>query len=346
MPGGGEWWLGSNGPSLAIRSLARPHSVFESCVAARLGWMSAVLRVGSPAFLVARPLDLGLEQEPGIELLRAVPARLSRVSARRLARRGALELDRALPPPGYRYSTARCLRPGRDQEHSALPARPLESVRRVVLDPASRAAQTLTRIVPATAGPGLRRVRRDRARPGPGPGGRATGRRRLARHRRRGPTPGPRTPGPAELQPQRRLDVGHRPAVRLRRLDHAPGLELSEGELSAFSAARDRGGRALEALASEASRSWSLPLAACRRYLLESAATIPATSCGRRSWRCGTRPCARAVRARARPRADPPAGMPRLIEERTLPALRRAAARSRRPRACPTLRGLAAAALT
>ncbi|MFT5150919.1 MAG: hypothetical protein ACI841_000903, partial [Planctomycetota bacterium] len=38
--------------------------------------MSAKLRVGSVPYLVGRPLDLGLEREPGIEFMRAVPARL------------------------------------------------------------------------------------------------------------------------------------------------------------------------------------------------------------------------------------------------------------------------------
>ena len=61
------------------------------------------LRVGSVPYLVGRPLDLGLEREPGIRYERRVPAELVEG-----LRRG--ELDAALVSsielfraPGYRY---------------------------------------------------------------------------------------------------------------------------------------------------------------------------------------------------------------------------------------------------
>ena len=232
--------------------------------------MSAVLRVGSPAFLVARPLDLGLEQEPGIELLRAVPARLVeglRDGSLDVALSSSIELFRR---PGYRYldGPAVCGR-GEIKSIQLFLRRPLESVRRVVLDPASRAAQTLTRIVlPRRTGvaPEFFEIELglDPAQAAERLGadawlaiGDAALRQALA----------PQAPPSFSPSAAWTSDTGL-PfvfAVWITR----PGLELSEGELSAFSAARDRGGRALEALASEASRSWSLPLAACRRYLLE-----------------------------------------------------------------------------
>jgi chorismate dehydratase len=48
-----------------------------------------------------------------------------------------------------------------------------------------------------------------------------------------------------------------------------PEVELTDAHLEAFSRARTRGARSSEALAREAAIEWSLPLDACRRYLLE-----------------------------------------------------------------------------
>ena len=102
------------------------------------------LRVGSVPYLVARPLDLGLGDEPGITLTHAVPARL--VEALR-----AGDLDVALVSsvesfrrPGYRYIDGLAVA-GRGTVSSVqlFLRRPLEELQTVALDPASRTARAL-----------------------------------------------------------------------------------------------------------------------------------------------------------------------------------------------------------
>jgi chorismate dehydratase len=48
-----------------------------------------------------------------------------------------------------------------------------------------------------------------------------------------------------------------------------PGVQLTATELEAFARARKRGHARIRELAAEASRTWNLPLAECRRYLEE-----------------------------------------------------------------------------
>jgi predicted solute-binding protein len=230
----------------------------------------APLRIGSPAFLVARPLDLGLEDEPGIDLVRAVPARLVeglRDGSLDAALVSSIELFRR---EGYRYldGPAVCGR-GEVRSVQVFLRRPLEALRRVVLDPASRAAQALTRVVlPPRVGhvPEFLEI-------GPGQDPRAAAERLDAdgwlaigdaalRQALAADAPPSFSPSAAWT-----ADTGL-PfvfAVWITR----PGLELDERALAAFAAARARGAQALETLAQQASREWGLPLAACRRYLLE-----------------------------------------------------------------------------
>jgi chorismate dehydratase len=232
--------------------------------------MDRTLRVGSPAFLVARPLDLGLEREPGIELQRAVPARLVeglRDGSLDVALVSSIELFRR---SGYRYldGAAVCGR-GEVQSVQVFLRRPLADVRRVVLDPASRAAQALTRIVlprRTSAAPEFLEIEL-------GQDPRAAAERLQADAWLAIGDPALRlaleSPAPATFSPSAAwtADTGlpFAFAVWIAR----PGLELSERELAAFAAARERGASALPELAEQAARAWSLPLAACRRYLLE-----------------------------------------------------------------------------
>ena len=109
---------------------------------------TATLRVGTVPYAVARPLDLGLEDEPGVELVREVPARL----ADRL-RRG--DLDVALVSsielfrkPGYRYLRRLGVAgEGRVSSVQLFLRKPLDDVRRIALDPASRTSAVLLRAV-------------------------------------------------------------------------------------------------------------------------------------------------------------------------------------------------------
>lgn len=238
--------------------------------------MSAVLRVGSPAYLVARPLDLGLEDEPGIELVRAVPARLVeglRAGRLDVALVSSIELYRRA---GYRFLDGPAVT-GRGEVRSVLVflRRPLEDVRHVVLDPASRAAQALTRVVlPARVGGPLRFSEPE-------------------------PDADPRAEA-AALDADAWLGIGDA-ALRLALSGDAPptfspsaawtadtglpfvfavwivrpGVELDERARHAFAAARARGAAALERLAAQASRAWGLPEAACRRYLAEECGYDP-----------------------------------------------------------------------
>jgi chorismate dehydratase len=232
--------------------------------------MDRTLRVGSPAFLVARPLDLGLEREAGVELARAVPARLVeglRDGSLDVALVSSIELFRRR---GYRYldGPAVCGR-GEVQSVQVFLRRPLAEVRRVVLDPASRAAQALTRIVlPRRLASAPEFLEIDL-----GEDPRAAAERLSAdawlaigdpalRHALASPRPAAFSPSAAWT-----ADTGLPFAFAL--WIARPGVELDERALAAFAAARERGARALPELAEQASRTWSLPLAACRRYLLE-----------------------------------------------------------------------------
>ena len=94
------------------------------------------LRVGTPPYLVARPLNSGLEREPSIELVRAVPSELvDGLRERRLdvALVSSIELFHR---PGYRYvDGAAVVGRGEISSVKLFLRRPFESLKRVVLDP-------------------------------------------------------------------------------------------------------------------------------------------------------------------------------------------------------------------
>ena len=109
---------------------------------------SDLLRVGTVPYLVARPLDWGLEEEPGIELKRAVPAELVeslRAGEIDVALVSSIELFRQ---PGYSYLPDLAVAAnGYISSVLLFHEVPLEELKSVALDPASRAARALLQVV-------------------------------------------------------------------------------------------------------------------------------------------------------------------------------------------------------
>jgi len=107
-----------------------------------------MLRVGSVPFLVGRPLDLGLADEPGIELFHDVPARLVeglREGSVDVALVSSIELFRR---PGYGYLDGPVIAgEGHVSSVQLFLRRPPAEVASVALDPASRTAATLSQVV-------------------------------------------------------------------------------------------------------------------------------------------------------------------------------------------------------
>lgn len=231
-----------------------------------------MLRVGSVPYLVARPLDHTLAEAPGIGLEHDVPARL-------VERLRAGELDVALVSsielfrqPGYRYVPHIGVA-GRGHVASVqvFLRKPLSEVRRIALDPSSRTAATLSRVL-------------------------------LAEHPGGGPefVEVPAGEDPREADCDGWLRIGD-PALREYHAPDAPktfnpsrawaertGLPFVfaawivrpeveiEPHLAAFARARLAGSRQLGPLASEAARAWRLPLQACCTYLFEECEYEPA----------------------------------------------------------------------
>ena len=106
------------------------------------------LKTGSVPYLVGRPLDWGLEQTTGIQYQQAVPSNL--VAGRResrldLALVSSIELFRR---PGYSYIHGLGVgsRGAVDSVQVFLRC-PMDKVKRIALDPSSRAAATLVRVL-------------------------------------------------------------------------------------------------------------------------------------------------------------------------------------------------------
>jgi len=224
------------------------------------------LRVGIVPYLVARPLEEGLDGTPGLEVHHAVPAKLVdglRDGSVDVALVSSIELFRR---PGYRYLDGPAVTgKGAVASVQVFLRTPLEDVTSCALDPASRTARALTRIVlPARtlAVPEFVDV--------------------------------PHGTDPRDVETDAWLRIGD-PALREFLAPDAPpvfnpsaawaedtglpfvfalwivrpGLELAEEQLEAFALARSRGAERIDELAEEASRAWSLPLESCRRYLGE-----------------------------------------------------------------------------
>lgn len=230
------------------------------------------LRVGSVPYLVGRPLDLGLGDEPGIELTHHVPAEL-------VARLRAGELDVALVSsielfrrPGYRYLSGLAVA-GRGAVSSVqvFLRRPIDEVQSLALDPASRTAATLVRVLLAERPGGAPEFREVPADKDPRQAeadawlriGDAALREYLA------------PDAPPVFNPSRawaeRTGLPFVFAAWIVR----PGVQV-EPQLEAFLAARRRGAEALDSLVDEACRRWDLPRAACDSYLRRECEYEPA----------------------------------------------------------------------
>ena len=225
------------------------------------------LRVGSVPYLVARPLNHGLESDERIELSREVPARLIerlRAGALDVALVSSIELFRQ---PGYGYLAGPAVA-GRGYVASVqvFLRRPVGSLTSVVLDPSSRTSQALALIVLARREPGVRfrevelgeDPRAAAERDGAG-GWLRIGDRALVEAL--GPAAPPSFNPSAAWSEDTGLPFVF--AVWIVR----PGLELSAPQIEAFSAARARGREAVESFAREAAEALGLPLEPCRKYL-------------------------------------------------------------------------------
>ncbi len=226
------------------------------------------LAVGSVPYLVGRPLDLGLEHEPGLDFRREVPAKLVeglRSGALDVALVSSIELFRR---PGYRYLDGVAVAgAGFVGSVQVFLRRPIEAVRSVALDPASRTAQAL-----------VRTLLEDR----PASDGHAGGPPAFIEV--------PEGTDPRAVEADAWLRIGDaalretvaerlpawnpsREWTRRTGLPFvfaawivAPGADI-EPHLDAFRAAYARNRTARRALADEAAREWGLPVAACREYL-------------------------------------------------------------------------------
>lgn len=226
--------------------------------------MTATLRVGSVPYLVGRPLDLGLEREPGIDLVHEVPARLVeslRAGEIDVAMVSSIELFRR---PGYRYIDGLAVAgEGHVASVQLFLRRELQQVERIALDPASRTAAALLRVLLAE-GPGatpqfLEVAAGEDPRETPADAWLRIGDAALREHH------GEDLPhfNPSEAWTERTgLPFIFAPWIV------RPGVDI-EPHLPAFGAARARGAAHVESLARRAARDWELPLEACRHYLLE-----------------------------------------------------------------------------
>jgi len=229
------------------------------------------LRVGTVPYLVGRPLDRGLEHEPQIELSYDVPAVLVerlRAGDVDVALVSSIELFRR-PGYGYLSDLAVCGR-GFVASVQLFLRRPLDALRSVAVDPASRSAAALVRVLLAERPGGAPEFVELPA----GADARAAGTDAWLRigdtalREVLAPDPPP-VFNPSQAWTERTglpfifANWIVRPAV-----DVGPWLP-------AFVRARERGARSLGELAAEAARTWELPLAACTRYLFEECVYDP-----------------------------------------------------------------------
>jgi len=246
--------------------------------------MPPLLRVGTVPYLVGRPLDAGLADEAGVELVRAVPAKLVeglREGALDVALVSSIELFRR---PGYRYLDQLAVA-GRGHVGSVqmFLRQPLARVRRIALDPASRTAAALVKTL----------LHEDSTvRPAEAPA---------------------RTPefvevalgeDPQEVEADAWLRIGDaalraalapetpptfNPSAAWARATGLPfvfavwivraGVEI-EPHVGAFLRARQRGRAELDEQVRAAAEAWALPPEACRRYLADECEYEPGPALG------------------------------------------------------------------
>ncbi len=222
-----------------------------------------LLRVGTVPYVVGRPLDLGLEAESGITLVREVPAQLVEgLRSERLdvALVSSIELFRR---PGYRYLD-RWVVGGRGFVSSVqlFLRAPIEAVSTIALDPASRTSAALLAalLTDRPAGPPffLEVTEGDDPRAVVADAWLRIGDRALEEYF--APSP------PAVFNPsQAWFERTGLPFVFAAWIVR-PGVEV-EPFLPAFERARERGAAAIEELAQTLSRERGFPLASAQRYL-------------------------------------------------------------------------------
>ena len=232
---------------------------------------SKELRVGTVPYLVGRPLDHGLEQEAGIQLVRDVPARLVdglRSGTLDVALVSSIELFRQ---PGYRYLDGLAVAAdGYVGSVQVFLKRPIQEVQHIALDPASRASAALVQT--------------------------------LLFERKGGPPAFTEVPlgddpreadgadawlriGDPALRETLTLDTpAWNPSENWRERTGlpfvfatwivAPGVDVAPF-VDAFGRARDRGRSDLDALADRAAREWRLPRSRCIEYLADECSYDP-----------------------------------------------------------------------
>ena len=233
--------------------------------------VTASLRVGSVPYLVGRPLDLGLEHEPGVQMVRRPPAELVEG-----LRRG--ELDVALVSsielfrrPGYGYLDGLAVfGEGKVSSVQLFLERPLEEVARVALDPASRTSAALVQVLLGDVY-GLRPVF---AEPDAGVDPRAAGADAWLRIGDRALVESHGAAPPPSWNPSEHWRASTGLPFVFALWIHRPGVDL-EPWRHAFWAARERGRAAAPGLARETAARLGLPAAAIEHYLLRECSFEP-----------------------------------------------------------------------
>jgi chorismate dehydratase len=223
------------------------------------------LRVGSVPYVVGRPLDLALGEEEGIELVHETPASLVqglRTYRLDVALVSSIELFRQ---PGYRYIDGLAVAgDGFVSSVQVFLRKPIEEVRSLALDPASRTSQVLVQALLDDRPQGAPRCLV--VEPGEDPAALEAdawlriGDRALSEYWTE--------PRPAVFNPsQAWAEVTGLPFVFAAWIVR-PGAAI-EAHLPAFWRAREKGAAALDRIVAEAAGRHDLPPAALRRYLGE-----------------------------------------------------------------------------
>jgi chorismate dehydratase len=226
---------------------------------------SKSLRVGSVPYLVGRPLDHGLGDEPGISMEYAVPAHLIeklRAGDLDVALVSSIELFRQ---PGYRYIPGVAVA-GRGQVSSVqvFLRKPMPKVRTLALDPASRTAATLVRVLThGRRGGALEFVDVPEGEDPRQAGCDAwlrIGDQALLEYFEPG--------GPKVFNPSRAWAEREGLPFIFATWIVRPGVEI-EPHLAAFARARLAGSRRIDQLAAQAASDWKLPLKAVCTYFFD-----------------------------------------------------------------------------
>lgn len=223
---------------------------------------SAKLRVASVPYLVGRPLDEGLAREPGIEFSRAVPARLARGLADGSLDVGLVSSIELFRLAGASYLDGPCIAgEGRVSSVQVFLRKPVEAVRSLALDPASRTSVVLSQVVWPGPRPELVEVPEGAdPRAAPADAWLRIGDAALREHLAPG-SPPVFNPSAAWRE---RTGLPFVFALWVARA----GIEL-EPWAAAFARSRAVGAARTPALAREAAAAWRVPEAATRHYLLE-----------------------------------------------------------------------------